>query len=160
MATVIQTANLSREIILNQFRDPMRAEVGSVGSGARFEDPQSGSRDSAHPFIVTSYPSSDILYPMIVVQEAGDSGRRPDARVGLTEHNYAVSIQIGATSSTTLFDLRDSFRAWFEARIDTFNANGFEDPELTPSGRPSWESDPKIKAVELAAEGTVTTSTQ
>lgn len=154
--TVIATENLSTEIVVNQFRDPLRAAAGPNDTDT-ITDPKAASRDSAHPFIVTSFPSTDLLYPLIVVREGGDSGSRPDRRVDLHEHEYDVVIQIATISTTTYFDLRDSIRGWFEDRIETLAGNGYEDAELVSAPRTNWDNDVDTTTGELVFRGVVNT---
>lgn len=154
--TVIPTEELSTEIVVNQFRDPLRNAAGP-NKADTITDPNAASRDDAHPFIVTSFPDTSPLYPMVIVGEDGDSGSRPDRRVDLHEHDYDVRVRILAKSSTTYFDLRDSIRGWFADRVDTLAANGFEDASIASSGRIDWENDISVEAGQVVFNGTVNT---
>jgi hypothetical protein len=154
--TVIATENLSTEIVLHQFRDRLR-NVSGPNDADTLTDPKAGSRDSGHPFIVTSFPDTKPLYPMVIVREAGDAGSRPDRRVDLHEHEYDVAVEILTRSSTTYFDLRDSIRGWFEDAIETLAANGFEDGEIVSANRTNWENDVSVVSGGVVFRGTVNT---
>lgn len=158
MATVIKTENLSKEIILNQFRNPLRQAVGP-NEADTITDPVHSERDRTNNeyMITTSRPDSPRLYPLIVVREGGDSGSRPDRRADLHEHEYDVVTEILTKSDTTYFDLRDSVRAWFENRIDTLNGNGYEDAEIVSANRTQWEAEASVVSGEIVFRGTVNT---
>lgn len=156
MAQVIQTKNLSEHIVRDTFRDGLRGVAGPNAADT-LTDPKDSSRDSAHPFIVTSFPDTDPLYPMIVCSEAADSAVRPDRRKDLHEHDYRVLVQIGAISATTMFSLRDGVRAWFEDNIDFLESEGFEDAEIESSTRADWDTDSQTETWQITFAGLVNT---
>lgn len=157
MAKVVQTENLSEHIVRDTFRDDLRANAGASGSGKLLIDPNDSSRDSSHPFIVTSFPDTEPLYPMIVVREGGDSAERPDRRHDFHEHDYRVLVQIGAVSTTTMFSLRDGVRAWFEDNIEFLASEGFEDCRIESSNRSDWDSEVSTATWQTAFAGIVNT---
>lgn len=158
MANVVQTEELSEHIVRDVFRDSLRSEAGPDDSD-RLTDPRDGDRDDSHPFIVTSFPNTKPLYPMIVVREGSDSAERPDRRHTLHEHQYEVLVQIGASSTTTMFSLRDGVKAWFEENIEYLESEGFEDATMGSATRADWDSDVSTATMQIPFEGIVNTIT-
>lgn len=156
--TVIQAGNLSTAIVRDLWRDNLRAAAGPNDADA-LTDPKSSERDDSHPFVVTSYPDTKPLYPMIIVREGADSAARPDRRHTLHEHDYQVLVQIGAKSSTTMFDLRDSVKAWFEGNIEMLEGNGFEDAVMGDSARVDWDGETSTETTQIPFNGVVNTIT-
>src|SRR5690554_4728475 len=126
--TEISSSSLSTAIIRDLFRDGLRAAVAA----GDIADPSSARRKTAAPMILSEFPDQGLLYPHIIVSEASDVGDRPDSRADLWQHTYAVGIEIHAKSSTQMFRLRDEARAWVEGHVDTLNAAGFTDPQMSP----------------------------
>lgn len=161
MGTVIQTENLSTEIIENQFRAPIQSEADD---GSRpLTDPEAGNRDPNDdripPFVLPSFPDQDPLYPHVIVSEAGDEAARPDRRHDLHEHDpYVVEVKILAKSTTQLNKIKDGVVNWFEDHVETLESNGFGDAELRGgSDVPDFENDPAVNAKRLRFAGTVYT---
>lgn len=154
MATVIPRSELSDRIVRGLFRDELREASGAVGSGAAIEDPRANDRSGA--FVLTSRPDRDTLYPILIVEEGGDSGSRPDRRLELHEHAYDVRVTVQATNSTHRMRIKDQLRGWFEANIDLLNTEGFEDPEISVNPA-TWGSDPRVEELEVTFSGIVNT---
>jgi hypothetical protein len=157
MANVVQTENLSEHIVRDTFRDSLRANAGAQGSKEYLIDPEDANRDDAHPFIVTSFPDTKPLYPMIVVREGADSAERPDRRHDLHEHQYQVLVQYAASSSTAMFQLRDGIKAWFEDNIEFLESEGFEDATIGNASRADWDSEVSTASGQIPFGGIVNT---
>lgn len=156
MANVVQTENLSEHIVRDTFRDGLRSAAGPNPSDT-ITDPEDANRDGEHPFIVTSFPDTSPLYPMIVVREGSDSGERPDRRHDLHEHQYEVLVQYAASSSTVMFSIRDGIKAWFEDNIAWLESEGFEDAVMGSSTTADWDSSVSTSSGQIPFEGTVNT---
>lgn len=156
MANVVQTENLSEHIVRDTFRDSLRSVAGPSASDT-LTDPEDANRDDAHPFIVTSFPDTKSLYPMIVVREGADSAERPDRRHDLHEHQYQVLVQYAASSATTMFSLRDGIKAWFEDNIEYLESEGFEDATIGSASRADWDSEVSTASGQIPFDGLVNT---
>ena len=156
MANVVQTENLSEHIVRDTFRDSLRSVAGPNDSDT-LTDPEDANRDDAHPFIVTSFPDTKPLYPMIVVREGADSAERPDRRHDLHEHQYQVLVQYSASSSTAMFSLRDGIKAWFEDNIEFLESEGFEDASIGSATRADWDSEVSTASGQIPFDGLVNT---
>lgn len=153
--TEISSRSLSTAIIRDLFRDGLRA---AVAAGDIF-DPSSARRNGAAPMVLTEFPDRGLLHPHIVVGEGSDVGDRPDSRADLWQHTYAVNIEIHATSSTQMFRIRDEVRAWVEGNVDTLNAAGFTDPQISPGISMNWDANEQIRRWKFVIKGTVYTVT-
>ena len=161
MSQVIAAADLSTEIVQNQFRAPL--QTAADDSNVPLTDPRASKRDDTDPeippFVLPSFPDQDPLYPHLIVSEADDQAERPDQRADLHQHTYGVAVTIYARSTTQLNKLTDGVRDWFEDQIDTLEDNGFTDPMIAGGGDvPTWEDDPMVEQRELRFEGEVYTS--
>ena len=151
--TEISSRSLSTAIIRDLFRDGLRAAVAA----GDIADPSSARRKTAAPMILSELPDRGLLYPHIIVSEASDVGDRPDSRADLWQHTYAVGIEIHAKSSTQMFRLRDEVRAWVEGNVDTLNAAGFTDPQISPGIPMNWDANEQIRRWKFVVKGTVYT---
>ncbi|HKM25266.1 MAG TPA: hypothetical protein VJY40_06465 [Corynebacterium sp.] len=152
--TEISSSSLSTAIIRDLFRDGLRAAV----AGGDIADPSSARRNGAAPMVLTEFPDRGLLYPHIVVGEGSDVGDQPDSRADLWQHTYAVGIEIHAKSSTQMFRLRDEVRAWVEGNVDTLNAAGFTDPQMSPGIPMNWDANEQIRRWKFVVKGTVYTT--
>lgn len=152
--TEISSSSLSTAIIRDLFRDGLRAAVAA----GDIADPSSARRKTAAPMILSEFPDQGLLYPHIIVSEASDVGDRPDSRADLWQHTYAVGIEIHAKSSTQMFRLRDEARAWVEGHVDTLNAAGFTDPQISPGIPMNWDANEQIRRWKFVVKGTVYTT--
>lgn len=153
--STVAASNLSTAIVKDLLRDGLR----SAASGSDpLTDPKASSRPGDTKFVLTSFPDRDPFYPHVIVEEAGDTGARPDRREDLHEHVYDVRFTILSESSTDLFQIRDGVRDYIEDNITTFESNGYVDVEIASSGAATWEQDPAVESWELVISGIVYTT--
>ena len=146
----IQTKNLSTEVVVNIFRDGFRAS-------RVITDPNATDRPDDGEFILTSYPSTDVFFPLIVVEEFDDASDRIDSQGDLHQHEYSVQISIYAYSNTNLYKIRDEIRHFLEQEYKNFMSDGFAEPTIESSTAANWESDPKVQKWEMVVSGLVHT---
>ena len=152
--TEISSRSLSTAIILNLFRQNLQAAV----TAGDITDPAATRRGtSGAPMVQGEFPDRNPMYPHIIVQEASDAADRPDSRVDLWEHRYAVNIEIRAKSATTMYKVRDQVRGWVEEHVDTLNAAGFTDPQISPGISLNWDDQEQVRRWAFTVTGTVYT---
>lgn len=142
--TTLDRSKLSTSIVRTLFRDAMRTDI---------TDPAAARRPARSKFVMTSFPSRDVFYPVIVAAEAGDSGGRIDGRNSLTRHRYSVEITVYGATTTEMLNLRDAVRGWLEGEWDTFAAAGYTDVEIVSSSKATWSDSTDASVWRLVVSG-------
>lgn len=154
MGTTVPSDSLSKKIVVDLWRDQLRAAV----TATTITDPDAATRPPRSPMVVTEYPDRDRHYPHIVIAEAADVSRRPDIRGDVWLHTYTVAIEIVAKSSTQMFKLRDQVRGWIESNTATLDAANYHDAEIVSSTAMSWDAGEQVRRWRIAVRGTVYTA--
>lgn len=154
MGTTVPSDSLSKKIVVDLWRDQLRAAV----TAGKITDPDAATRPAKSPMVVTEFPDRARHYPHIVITEAADVSGRPDIRADVWKHEYTVGLEIAAKSSTHLFNLRDQVRGWIESNTATLNQHNFHDAEIVSSTAMSWDAAEQVRRWRIAVRGTVYTT--
>lgn len=152
----IGTSKLSYRVVLELFRDGLRSAVDDPNQP--LEDPAADKRPEGSEFILTSFPSSNVFYPLIVVDEFNDTNERIDAQADLYRHGYSVRVRVYAPSNTDLYHLRDGIRHYVESKFLEHMRNGFSNGTIDSSIAAEWEDNPDVQRWEFVISGVVHTT--
>ena len=154
----IAADELSIEII----QDGFRAELQDYADDATtsLEDPHASRGSKTPPFVLTSYPSTDPVYPHLIVEESDDdAGPIDQRRSEFTQHDFTVQITIEARSSTEKFALKDAVRGFLQDRRPALRDRGFA--ELSWSGTSAdWDPTSDTTSWQVTVSGLVHTTTE
>lgn len=156
MATVVPRSSLSETINRDLFRDELREASGPESDDPEIIDYGYDERPEGEHLAYTGRPDRNLVYPLLIVEEGGDTGVRPDRRSSLHEHAYDVRVTIQHNNKTQLMQLRDQLRGWFEGNIMLLQTNGFEDPELSIQPA-TFPADARVHEIEATFSGIVNT---
>ena len=148
---VIDTQNLSRDIILNLIRNRMRTDLDNPD--IPLTDPKKEQRGTNAPMIMTSFPMVNVFFPHVIVEEFGMLGDRLDSRVDLFENDYSVIFSIHAETNHEVVTLKDQVRDWIQRNIEFLNRSGYCEIEFTSVPRASFEMDQTIRTEEVVITG-------
>lgn len=149
--TVIGLATLSDTIVRGLFRDSMRADAANNAGTIR--DPKTATRPAASQFVVTAFPARDPYYPMIIVEEANDSGGRIERTDALELHTYQVRIRIRSEIMTDLYKLRDQVRKWLNQNYVVMAQAGYCDVDVVSSTSATWDATSSVKEWQITVSG-------
>ena len=125
-------------------------------AGTPLTDPEKDNRPkNDDKFVLTSFPSTLIHYPHIIVQENNNQLRRMDARVDQQEGPYSVKLTLKAKNNDHIFSIRDGLKAWLHDSYVTLRDGGFTEPSLDNAIPTRWDPTGKIKTMEMVITGTV-----
>lgn len=151
----------SKQLLQNKIRPDIESYLAS-----NFTDPESGKRGTSisgepgewPPLVVTALPEGGrVLYPHVVISEQGDSADRPDPARELSQHDFAVDIEIHGTTTTQMFNLRDTIRGWFLRNRESLEDDaGFAEPSLD-GNTADWDPTSRTSTYQLTLEGLVHT---
>jgi len=155
--TTIPASELTTEIIRNGFRAELQDYADTDGTG--LADPRVADRgDKTPPFVLTSYPAGDPLYPHIIVEEFDDSSSPIDRRQSdFHVHDFAVQVTVEARSSTEKFELKDGVRAFLQEREPALRNRGFAGLEYTATSA-DWDPTSKTASWQATVTGLVHTT--
>lgn len=156
MSVVIATHLLSDKVV----RELIAGGLSSAASDANqpLTDPQAASRAGKAPFVMTSFPSQNALFPHVVVAEANRIGGRIDPAAGVSRYDYSTRIGIHVTQVTNLFSIRDGILHWAEDQFVELGTAGFSDPRVVSSTSTTWDPTSRTKDWEIVLQGTVHTA--
>lgn len=138
----------SKELIQETIRPGLEAHLE-----ANFDDPRDRSDKQDPALVLTNLPGGGrVLYPHVVVAEAGDDASRPDARLDFSQHDFDVGVTIHGQTATQMFNLRGLVRGWFLANRQTLEDAGFADVDLS-GNRADWDGESQTATWELTATG-------
>jgi len=150
----------SRELLREYIRPEIETYLGS-----NFQDPESSRRGTSisgepgewPPLVVTALPEGGrVLYPHVVIHEQSDASERPDPARDLAQHDFAVDVAVHGTTTTEMYNLRDTVRGWFERNRDGLEDVGLADPTLDGNAG-NWDPTSKTMTWQLTLEGLVHT---
>ena len=158
MSIAFYPEDLSNEIIVKIFRNGLLA--AAVSGSFALTDPSASKRVGTNSkFVVTSFPTRKVIYPVIVVRETSAPGFRPDSHHSkLMEWPYQVGITIRAETSTQLFPLTNAVRQWIQKKWDDIKNQGFYDMEVQASGDITWDTTSLVKEFTMYVNGIVFTT--
>ena len=156
MGLTVPNVSLSTSIIRDLWRANLRTAL--TGETPAIADPKKAIRPTGSSMVVTSLPDRSRFYPHIIVGEVSDVASRPDIRADVWLHQYSVSLEIHAETSTHVYQIRDQLRGWIENNTATLEAAGFVDAEITSSVSMSWDASSSIKSWRIVVKGLVYTA--
>jgi len=149
---------MSKTIILDLLRDKMRADLDDPN--IPLKDPKKETRGDKAPFILTSYPTTNVYFPHVIIGELTYSGNRLDAREDLFQGNFSVRISIHADTNTHLFQIKDAVRDWLQRNVTYLNRQGFTELQFDGSSPMDFDFTATVKQYEIILKGKVYTTTE
>lgn len=146
----------SRELIQETIRPGIESYLDQ-----EFDDPNADQRGDPipdepgtwPPLVVTALPNSGrVLYPHVVVAEQGDDSEPADPRLELSQHDFAVDVEVHGRTSTEMFNLRGLVRGWFLHNRGELRDAGLA--EVTLSGNSGdWDATSRTATWQLTVTG-------
>lgn len=153
----IEASDLTTEVIQNGFRAELQdyADDGTTP----LTDPIDAERGSkTPPFVLTSEPSTNPLYPHLIVEEADDQAAPIDQRHSeFHQHDFAVQIIVEARTSTEKFAIKDAVRQFIQDREDALKARGFAPQDVSASPA-DWDPTSSTTSWQATVTGLVHTT--
>jgi len=108
-------------------------------------------------FILTSWPTSGLELPHIIVHEFGDDSTPLDLKQDVDQHDYAVSVRVLARTNHERSALKDQTRHFLQKeRLDTFRENGFAEPDIS-TNEVQWDEAADYEEIQHVVTGLVHT---
>ena len=122
-----------------------------------FDDNRDRSGAQTPPLVVTELPGGGrVTHPHVVIAEQDDSASPLDPRLELSQHDFAVSIEIHGRTATEMFNLRGLVRGWFLENQPDARDVGFA--ELSIDGNSAdWDPDARTRSWQMTVTGLVHT---
>ena len=156
--SVIPTKNLSKYVLTTLIRDKMRTDA--LDSNIPLTDPKEHTRGDNAPFILTSYPTTNVFYPHIIINEIGYGGQRLDAREDFFGGTMKLAFKIYAETNTHLFQIKDQIRDWLQRHVTYFNRQGFTELQFDSSVDTTWDEMATVKTMEITVSAKPYTTTE
>lgn len=153
----INIEDLSTEVVVNIFRDGMRAAADD--DNEPLTDPKADQRPDDTEFVLTAFPQSRVFYPIIIVEEFDDTDERVDGQVDFFRHGYSLRITIYAETNTHLYKIRDQVRHFVESNYVKHMQDGFAESSIQSSTAATWEVNAEVQKWEMIVDGMVFTKT-
>ena len=143
----LDTADYSRTIIQETVRTGIEDHLD-----AEFDDPADRSGKTP-PLVVTALPEgARVTYPHVVIGEQSDDVSALDNAQDLSQHDFAVDVEIHGRTTTEMFNLRGLVRSWFLDNRATLRDAGWA--ELSLSGNSAdWDPTAKTSTWRVTASG-------
>lgn len=137
----------SREIIQDTVRPGIEDYLN-----AEFTDPQTRTGKTP-PLVVTDLPDGGrVTFPHVVVSEQSDGAEKLDPARPMTQHDFAVEVEIHGRSTTEMFNLRDLVRGWFLRNRETLRDAGYADIDIDGNSA-DWDSTSKTSSWQMTVTG-------
>lgn len=148
----IQIQDLSTQVLVDTFVEGL---IEYVDSDEPLDDPLT-SRTRTE-FVLTSWPTSGLELPHIIVHEFGDDSTPLDLKQDVDQHDYAVSIRVLARNNHELSKLKDQTRHFLQKeRTRTFRDNGFAEPDIS-TNEVQWDETADYEEIQHVVTGLVHT---
>lgn len=149
----IPVAELSTEVLVNTFLDGLSSHIDDANEP--LADPLS-SRDQTE-FLLTSWPTSGLELPHIIVHEFSDDASALDLKQDVDQHDYQVSVRVLARNNHELGKLKDQTRHFLQQeRRAMLRDMGFAEASISTE-EPQWDETADYEEIQHVVSGLVHT---
>jgi hypothetical protein len=143
----------STQLLQNKIRPEITTYLG-----ANFNDDRDRTPSEIPPLVLTALPDGGrVTYPHVVVREQDDAASTPDNSLKLSQHSFAVEVEIHGRTTTEMFNLRDTARGWFLRNRDSLRDAGWSDLEVGTGNPADWDPTSSTSTWQLTVSGTLFT---
>jgi len=147
----IPVSELSTEILVNTFLDGLSSYVADANEP--LEDPLSSRSETE--FLLTSFPTSGLELPHVIVSEFNADNSALDLKQDVDQYDYGVSVRVLARNNHELSKLKDQTRHFIQAeRQGILRDAGFAEPDVS-TNEVQWDEAADYEEIQHVVSGLV-----